>query len=151
MILSAQSIRRRVGMVTPFHEKTIFEGMSYGLTGAGYDIRIAQDVTVHSWCGVLASSIEHFRLPADIQGRLCDKSTWARRMLAVQNTVLEPGWHGFLTLELSNHSAEPIHIKRGSPIAQLVFHLLDEPTDLPYIGKYQGQAEGPQAAILEGR
>lgn len=149
MILSAQSIRKREGMVTPFVEKTIFEGMSYGLTAAGYDIRIDQDVVVPPGRGILASTIEHFHLPQDVQGRLCDKSSWARKMLAVQNTVLEPGWHGYLTLELSNHGTEPLVIKKGSPIAQLVFHLLDEPTELPYTGKYQAQERGAQPSIHE--
>jgi dCTP deaminase len=27
-------------------------------------------------------------------GIVHDKSTWARRGLVVQNTVIEPGWHG---------------------------------------------------------
>lgn len=149
MILSAQSIRKREGMVTPFKEKTIFQGMSYGLTAAGYDIRIAEDIIVPVGKGVLASSMEHFRLPDDVQGRLCDKSSWARKMLAVQNTVLEPGWYGYLTLELSNHGEKPIEIVKGSPIAQLVFHQLDEPTELPYTGKYQDQPKGAQQAIHE--
>lgn len=149
MILSAQSIRKREGMVKPFCDKTIFQGMSYGLTGAGYDIRIAQSIEVPVGKGVLASSLEYFHLPNDIQGRLCDKSSWARKMLAVQNTVLEPGWRGYLTLELTNHSDGTIWITKGSPIAQLVFHLLDEPTELPYTGKYQEQKEGPQPAIEE--
>lgn len=149
MILSAQSIRKREGMIKPFHEKTIFNGMSFGLTGAGYDIRIAENIVVPVGRGVLASSMEHFALPADIQGRVCDKSSWARRMLAVQNTVLEPGWFGFLTLELTNHASEEIIIPAGAPIAQVVFHLLDEPTELPYTGKYQAQKAGPQPAIHE--
>jgi deoxycytidine triphosphate deaminase len=36
------------------------------------------------------------------------------------------------------------------PIAQAVFHPLDEPTDQPYeSGKYQDQKRGPQAALYE--
>ena len=149
MILSAQSIRKREGIITPFTEKTIFNGMSYGLTGAGYDIRIAEHTVVPVGRGVLASSLEHFRLPNDIQGRVCDKSSWARKMLAVQNTVLEPGWYGYLTLELTNHGTQEIIIPKGAPIAQVVFHLLDEPTELPYKGKYQAQKAGAQPAIHE--
>ena len=33
-------------------------------------------------------------------GIVHDKSTWARRGLVVQNTVIEPGWHGYLTIEV---------------------------------------------------
>jgi dCTP deaminase len=37
-------------------------------------------------------------------GIVHDKSTWARRGLVVQNTVIEPGWHGYqTTIELTNH------------------------------------------------
>ena len=39
MILSGQSIRKR-GIFTPFNERTKHNGMSYGLSMAGYDVRV---------------------------------------------------------------------------------------------------------------
>jgi dCTP deaminase len=40
-------------------------------------------------------------------------------------------------------------IKKGSPIAQIVFMRLEEPTEQPYSGKYQNQAMGPQPWMEE--
>jgi len=82
-------------------------------------------------------------------GFVHDKSTWARLGIAVQNTVIEPGWEGYLTLEITNHSRDRVTILRGSGIAQVIFQFLDLPSEKPYDGKYQDQARGPVAAIHE--
>lgn len=151
MILSAQSIRK-AGIFTPFNNRTIHEcGMSYGLSSAGYDVRIKQGVALISGGFVLASTYEHFTMPDNLIGKVADKSTWARRGLAVQNTIIEPGWRGFLTLELTHHGTEPyIEIPAGAPIAQIILCRLDEPTEQPYgAGKYQDQPSRPVAAIME--
>lgn len=162
MILSAQSIRARCpwvdgsSIVTPFHERTVHNGKSFGLSAAGYDVRVEfddkgeiGDYYIPPGESILASTIERFKMPRDLIAVVHDKSSWARQGLAVQNTVIEPGWEGFLTLELSNHSKKPILIFRGDPIAQILFHLLDRPTRQPYEGKYQDQGQGPQKAIEE--
>lgn len=148
MILSAQTIRKH-GIFTPFCERTRAHGMTYGLGPAGYDVRIAQDVLVMPQSAVLASTLEHFDMPTDVLGKVADKSTWARMFLAVQNTIVEPGWRGYLTLELSNHGHREIRLKAGMPIAQIILHQLDQPTEQPYAGKYQDQRAGAVAAILE--
>lgn len=146
MILSAQTIRKR-GLVTPFLERATFNSMTFGLSANGYDIRIAETVLIAPGAFVLASSIERFDMPTDIAAIIHDKSSWARRGVAVQNTVLEAGWRGYLTLELSYHGLAPsIIIEAGSPIAQAVFHPLDFPTEQAYNGQYQDQEPGPQGA-----
>lgn len=149
MILSAQSIRKRVGLIKPFYERTVHRGMTFGLSSAGYDIRIAE--SLHMWpkAFLLASSMEEFDIPNNLVARVMDKSTWARKGITVQNTICEPGWKGFLTLELTNHSNGNVTIGRGDPIAQIVFELLDEHTEQPYEGKYQNQRSGPVGPITE--
>lgn len=149
MILSAQSIRKRKGMIWPFFERSRAHGRTYGLSAAGYDVRIAQTIWLWPFWGRLASTIEHFSIPNDLIMRVHDKSTWARCFVLVQNTVGEPGWHGTLTLELTRFLPWPVRIKAGTPIAQIMFELLDEPTEQPYDGKYQGQGRRPTPAILE--
>lgn len=149
MILSAQTIRARSGMIEPFYERRVVNGMSFGLSACGYDVRIAEHVRLERGAFALASTIEHFDLPADVVGMLCDKSTWARRGLSIFNTVAEPGWRGHLTLELVNHGPETLILWPGDPVGQMVFHWLDLPTDQPYTGKYQDQAKGPQSAREE--
>ncbi len=149
MILSAQSIKARKGMIEPFLLRSNSFGMSHGLSCAGYDVRIAQDVTLLPQGFSLASTIEQFNMPLDVLALVKDKSTWARRGLAVQNTVLEPGWKGYLTMELSNHGTQSIQIVRGMPIAQIVFMQLDQPTEMSYSGgKYDNQPNRPVEAIM---
>ena len=149
MILPAQHIRARKGMIEPFEERGVASGMSYGLSCCGYDIRIYRGRILRPGDFALASTLERFAIPDDIMGHVADKSTWARRGLAVQNTILEPGWEGYLTIELSNHGGETLVIADGTPIAQIVFHQLLEPTEQPYRGKYDRQERGPVPARFE--
>jgi len=164
MILSGQSIRR-LGILDPCAERTQEHGLSYGLGPAGYDLRLVlgkehgpmikqpQQHMDDGWYLVLqpgeftlAAAVEHFAMPSDVLGIVHDKSSLARFGLSVFNTVIEPGWNGHLTLELSNKGPEPIRLVEGQAIAQVVFHRLDEAAERPYDGKYQNQGFGPQAA-----
>ena len=137
-------------------------GVSWGLSEAGYDIRIKQDVIFHPenavdkagvWVDgkyamgrfVIASAVEQFHMPPELVGVVHDKSTWARRGLSVFNTVIEPGWCGFLTLELVYHGRQVLHIPAGTGIAQVVFHRTTDKAS--YDGKYQGQPDRPVEAI----
>jgi dCTP deaminase len=143
-------------------------GTSFGLGEAGYDIRVKQSIVftaggpsgrMHVALGetpehcvlfdqgrfALASASEEFHMPDDLVGIVHDKSTWARRGLSVFNTVIEPGWKGFLTLELVYHGEDELVIPAGSGIAQVVFHRTSQAAH--YTGKYQDQADEPVKAI----
>lgn len=137
-------------------------GTSYGLTEAGYDIRIKQEVhfikdSIYGVCVkvadarfaqgkfALASAIEEFHMPNFLVGVVHDKSTWARRGLSVFNTVIEPGWKGFLTLELVYQGEGELIIPAGAGIAQVLFSEIKEPAN--YGGKYQNQADRPVGPI----
>lgn len=148
MILSPKSIFN-LNIVEPCEKAGRYKGVSYGLGHGGYDIRVAEEFVLVPGQFRLASSLERFALPNDVLGIVHDKSTWARRGLSVFNTVLEPGWSGYLTMELVNYGPEDIPIFKGVGIAQVVFHYLDAPTCSPYAGKYQDQKAGPQPAIFE--
>lgn len=149
MILGGQIIRN-LNIFEPFVERTVHEqtGMSYGLSYAGYDIRVRENLELGPRGFSLASSIEHFRLPKDALGIVHDKSSLARAGLSVFNTVLEPGWEGFLTLELVNQSDRHLTIYAGQPIAQVVLHGVIG-TEGSYTGKYQHQPPEPVSAIRE--
>lgn len=148
MILSGQSIKDR-NIFMPFSERAKFNGMSYGVGPAGYDVRLDQEVHIPAGGFALASTLEQFTMPTDLLGIVHDKSTLARMGIALQNTVIEPGWCGYLTLEITNHGLVDMVLPKGSPIAQIIFHVLDQPSSVAYDGKYQNQQRGPQAAILE--
>jgi dCTP deaminase len=161
MILSAQSIRRRCLevrplLIDPFVERTLSPGgRSFGLSSASYDVRIDQRLTLPPHGFALASAMERFCMPADLAATVRDKSSWARLGVAVQNTHLDPGWRGWLTLEISNHSEIEVVIDLEEPVAQIVFEMLDQPTEQPYgsngKGKYQNQERGPQGARREAQ
>ena len=115
---------------------------SWGLTECGYDIRIAETVLLHPFRRfVLASSIEKFNMPNHLMGRVLNKSTWARQGLdASMTTNIEPGWRGWLTLELRYSGWKPLRIPAGTGIAQVIFEELRTPTS--YDGRYQDQQQG---------
>ena len=83
-------------------------------------------------------------MPNNLVGYVKDKSTWARKGLSVFNTVIEPGWSGFLTLELVYHGSTDLLIPAGAGIAQVLFHRIERPAS--YAGKYQGQPDMPVGA-----
>jgi dCTP deaminase len=165
MFVNGKSLLKAAPIENMFETKMRFEGTSYGLAEAGYDIRIKQRIlyvndaygeriTVSDEDGdetfagnfVLASAMERFQMPNNLVGNVKDKSTWARRGLSVFNTVIEPGWNGFLTLELVFHGSETIEIHPGQGIAQVLFGRLEESGDYGD-GKYQNAADKPQVAL----
>lgn len=97
-----------------------------------------EPVILHPNQFILAGTLEYFKMPPDVVGLVKDKSTLARLGIAVQNTVLEPGWHGYLTVEISNHGYIPIRLTEGMPIAQVLFWKGERP-DQQYDGRYSGQ------------
>ena len=168
--LTSRSRPPIVGMAT---EKLKAHGTSYGLSEAGYDIRLKQDLRffpegkngftentiVHKYMVdglkngtfsegrfTLASAIEEFQMPPNLMGVVHDKSTWARQGLSVFNTIIEPGWEGFLTLELDYKRPGGLLIPAGSGIAQVIFHQIKNHAE--YNGKYQNQADQPVEAIF---
>ena len=105
------------------------------------DGKISKNVSIQKGRFVLASAIEEFDMPDDLVGVVHDKSTWALQGVSVFNTVIEPGWKGFLTLEIVFHGSERVRLPAGAGIAQVLFHKLSEPAT--YEGKYQNQADKP--------
>jgi dCTP deaminase len=99
-------------------------------------------------CRALANTIEDFSIPSCIAGYVCDKSTYARLHVTLFNTLFDPGFIGNATLEIVNLSDQVVEIKAGDPICQFAFHWLDQPTEIPYRGKYQNQPAYPVPALL---
>jgi dCTP deaminase len=84
--------------------------------------------------------------------RLEGKSSLGRLGLLIHSTAgyVDPGWDGYLTLELSNVANLPITIYPGMKIGQISFFRLTTPAERPYgstetRSKYQGQ-RGPTAS-----
>src|ERR671937_1848806 len=99
---------------------------------------------------VLGSTLERVRLPDDLVARLEGKSSLGRLGLLIHSTAgyVDPGWDGYLTLELSNVANLPITIYPVMKIGQISFFRLTTEADAPYGSagnKYQGQ-RGPTAS-----
>jgi dCTP deaminase len=101
---------------------------------------------------VLGSTFERVRLPDDLVARLEGKSSLGRLGLLIHSTAgyVDPGWDGYLTLELSNVANLPITIYPRMKIGQISFFRLTTAADTPYGSgkagsKYQGQ-RGPTAS-----
>jgi len=99
--------------------------------------------------GVLGVTRERFVIPSNICMHYFNKSSLARQFIHAAATLAEPGWQGWLTLELYNSTDKPIVLHQGQPIGQVVFNLLDEPSQSPYTGKYQNQPCVPIQAVQE--
>src|SRR5213082_1868817 len=111
-----------------------------------------QPFILHPGEFVLRSTLERVRLPDDLVARLEGKSSLGRLGLLIHSTAgyVDPGWDGYLTLELSNVANLPITIYPGMKIGQISFFRLTTPADEPYgsksrRSKYQGQ-RGPTAS-----
>src|SRR5712691_10016963 len=101
---------------------------------------------------VLGSTLGRVALPDDLVARLEGKSSLGRLGLLIHSTAgyVDPGWDGYLTLELSNVANLPITIYPGMKIGQISFFRLTTPAERPYgstgtRSKYQGQ-RGPTAS-----
>ena len=101
---------------------------------------------------VLGSTLERIGIPDDMVARLEGKSSLGRLGLLIHSTAgyVDPGWDGYLTLELSNVANLPITIYPAMKIGQISFFRLSTPAERPYgssqtKSKYQGQ-RGPTAS-----
>lgn len=174
-------------MIEPFSEGVQGNGIiSYGLTSAGYDLRLGNEILVyknsygqtidpkrfkdpdysekmyeriHSSGAfiipangyILGSSLEYLRIPRNIKGRCVGKSTYARSAILINTTPLEPGWEGYLTIEIGNISSCTAVVYIGEGIAQLEFEELASWVEKDYAqkdGKYQNQTEVTPPRVL---
>ena len=160
------------GMIEPFVEGQVRQGViSYGVSSYGYDMRVADEFKVFTnvygavvdpkgfspqsfvdmktdVCIIppnsfaLARSVEYFRVPRKVLCVCLGKSTYARTGLIVNITPFEPGWEGYVTLEISNTTPLPAKVYANEGIAQVLFFEADEECEVSYAdrkGKYQGQ------------
>jgi len=145
--------------------------ISYGLSSYGYDLRVSNEFKVFTniyncivdpknfsdnsfvhmevdECIIppnsfaLARSVEYFRIPRDVLTICIGKSTYARCGIIVNVTPFEPGWEGYVTLEISNTTPLPAKIYANEGLAQVLFYRGAEVCETSYAdrgGKYMNQ------------
>jgi len=159
-------------MIEPFIRSQERDGViSYGLSSYGYDVRIADEYKIFTNLNstivdpkgfdprsfvdyqgdvciippnsfALGRTVEYFKIPRNTMTICVGKSTYARCGIITNVTPLEPGWEGYVTLEISNTTPLPAKIYSREGIAQILFFEGDEACRLSYSdkkGKYQGQ------------
>lgn len=106
------------------------------------------DIPAHGY--VLGVSLERFNMPSTVAAICLTKSTYARSGLLCNTTPLEPGWTGYLTLELANLTPLPLRVYVNEGIAQILFygHQRPEVTYLERKGKYMDQPPLPISPIV---
>jgi dCTP deaminase len=154
MILSSQTIRALCegpsAMISPMEERGLQNGMSFGLGPCSYDLRAEilrfsrpsrGPMVFDPGSTILLHTIERMRMPDNIVGLVHPKSSWLRQGVCLEAGLFDPGWIGQPVIQMTNRGNQRFEVYHGDPIAQLVFHLLDRPTDQPYEGKYQEASE----------
>lgn len=82
----------------------------------------------------LGSTLEQVGLPDDLVGRIDGKSSLGRLGLLIHTTAgfVDPGFEGYLTLELSNVASLPIKLYAGMWVGQISFMTMTTPAEAPY-------------------
>jgi dCTP deaminase len=91
---------------------------------------------------ILASTEEVFTLDPTIVGHVEGKSSLGRigMMVHVTAGLIDPGFHGQITLEIHNVGPWKIPLSVGMPIGQITFTQVERPKrDYSQTGRYQGQ------------
>lgn len=172
MILNDRQIENHK-IVDPFLNKQVSSGViSYGVSSYGYDLRVDNEFlvfhNVHNvtidpknmktesfvrvegdYCDIppnsfaLAKSVETIHMPDNVIAICIGKSTYARCGIIVNVTPLEPGWHGKVTIEISNSTPLPVRVHAREGIMQAIFFRGAACATNYYSrsGKYQGQSE----------
>src|ERR687889_610196 len=108
---------------------------------------------IHPGEFALGRTQEYVEMPDDIVSRIEGKSSLGRLGLIVHATAgfVDPGFHGTLTLEITNLTRLPIILWPGKPIAQLSFMTLDAPAERPYGHPDLGSHSHGQVEATESR
>ena len=181
MILNDKQIKKlcvdeKEKMIDPFSDKSVSQGISYGLNSFGYDLRCGDEfkiftningaiadpknftednfITIKGESSILvppnsfalASSLEYFKMPRNVTGLVTAKSSYARCGLGTPPTVLEAGWHGNLVLEFSNHTSNSIRLYANSGAAQILFFQGEQP-EVSYADR-KGKYQGQTGITL---
>ncbi len=181
MILSDVDIKREIKqkrlVVSPFNSKSV-QPASYDVT-LGSEFRIFKNsqkayldikedfsgfmelikipsgkpLIVHPGEFLLGTTLEKFKLPDNLVAQLMGRSSIGRLGIIVHATAgfVDPGFEGYLTLEMTNVANIPIALYPGMRIGQVSFTRLSSPAKNPYSpkrgSKYSGQ-KGPTVSKI---
>ncbi len=98
---------------------------------------------------ILATTMEYIKIPNGYSAFVEGRSSIGRMGLFIQNAGwVDSGFEGRITLELYNANSLPIKLEAGKRICQLVICEMDQPSENPYRGKYQGQQKSVGSRVF---
>ncbi len=129
------------------------------LTPNGYDLRVqgirnngseSGETTINPGSHFLASTLEFMALPPDVIGQIWIRSSFSRRGIMGSFGAVDAGYHGNLTLSFYNAGEEPLKLKAGERIAQIVFHRLESVPQKIYEER-SGNYQNSRGVTVKGR
>ena len=109
-----------------------------------------ESVTIRPGQVVMTRIYERFRIPDNYAGKIEGRSSYARIGLAIHCTgdFINPGWHGYMPLQLFNASPFPIKVLPFLPICQLMLIPISSEPEKTYgddelASKYVNDDGGP--------
>jgi dCTP deaminase len=140
--------RTNISCIHPNAEEEVDEYVNETVVDDG------DEFVLHPGDFVLGTTHERVEIPPDLIAHVQGRSSLGRLAVVVHATagVVDPGYRGQITLELSNLGTAPVALTPGMRISQLIFTELKHAAERPYGSdrgsKYQDQA-GPQASRIQ--
>jgi dCTP deaminase len=133
LILSDVEIEERINnhslQITPFEPSC--------LNGAGYDLRLAEELTMEPHQHRLVATLERVELGDNLVGTLHIRSSLARWGIIASLALVDPGFRGQLTILLYNVGSRKLELHWKERFIQIAIHQLSTKTQRSYHGKYQ--------------
>lgn len=85
----------------------------------------------------LFSTMERVNMPDDLVAFMLNRSSLFRCGASLRTAVIDPGYHGELTVGIKNEGIHEIELEAGARVLQLVFAEINGGT-WKYDGRYQG-------------
>src|SRR2546428_1583584 len=112
----------------------------FSLNPAGVDLRVDRNIRLKPKQHLLVASIDRVELSDRIVGFLHLRSSLAREGLFASLALVDPGFHGQLTVSLYNSGDSAVNLAKGERFIQLSLLRLGKPAINKYAGRYQNSS-----------
>jgi len=110
--------------------------------------KFGEEILLHPNQTVLCSSLEYVKLPENVFATLSMRSSYSRLGLSV-STIVQAGYCGCMSIELTNVNNNPIKVAVGARIFQARLYKIDEDLTYSYATrKYVGQVR-PIPSVID--
>ncbi|MCP4990816.1 MAG: dCTP deaminase [Colwellia sp.] len=111
-----------------------------------FEVKPRQPIIIQPGGFVLASTVECVSLGNNVAARLEGRSSWGRLGIIVHSTagLIDPGWHGKITLELGNLGVMAVALYPGVRVCALTFEQVSSVVEVPYKDKADNKYAGQQ-------